>query len=104
MAGKKKSTLIGDCSTCTLSAMCLPIGPARLSMMLWLCPGCKNVFIGHYVSTLRADVVNVNEDCVALMTPLLGKRNDLMRCFECRSDRSKSVIHGRKVTIKRTMR
>lgn len=88
---------MSDCSTCTLSALCLPIGPARLSMMLWLCPSCKKVFMSHYVSTTKGDAVTVNDDCVALMTPLLGKRNDLKRCFECRSDRSKSVIHGRKV-------
>lgn len=82
-AGKSEK---GDCTSCTLSALCLPIGPARLALMFWKCQDCDCFYIEH-IGRARGQkrTVQVNRECAALMdhfSKLVTK--NLWRCYHCR--------------------
>ena len=79
--------LIGDCGRCSLSALCLPIGPKKLAARMWQCMKCKRFYFEvPWEVSRHKNSVEVDDDCVELLTNLLNHGPYTLRwCYDCRA-------------------
>lgn len=75
------------CAKCKLSAVCLPIGPEKLAKRMWRCMKCKRLYFEtSWVVSMHKNSVEVNDDCVELMTNLSKQGPYTLRwCYDCRA-------------------
>ena len=80
------------CTSCKLSAMCLPIGTAGLAQKVWRCNGCKRfyLFVSAKGTTAGTKGIEMNEECAslkdALVTIVYG------RCYDCRLHQTRPSV------------